>query len=55
MVSIPAKMLEPDQNDLKPINRSDDSLDGPMVLLDHVVEVLRLAQFDVRAAVGTNT
>jgi|SRR5450631_2691781 len=39
---------------LEPEHGSHDALDRPVVLLDDVVEVLRLAQFDVCAGVGTN-
>ena len=37
---------------LEPHHRSGSSLDRPVVLLDDVVEVLRLAQFNCHAAVG---
>jgi hypothetical protein len=39
---------------LEPQHRSHDALDGPVVLLDDVVEVLVLAHFNVRAGVGLN-
>ena len=38
---------------LEPEHRPHDPLDGPVILLDDVVEVLRLAQPDVCAGVGT--
>lgn len=36
-------------------HRSDDALDGPMILLDDVVQILHLTQFNWRAGVGLNT
>ena len=39
----------------EPKNRIYDAFDLPMVLLDNVVEVLRLAQFNVQAGIGVDT
>ena len=37
---------------LEPEHRPYDSFDRPMILLDDIVEVLALAQFDVAAILG---
>jgi len=42
-----AKVLEPEHG-------PHDSLDGPVILLDEVVEVLRLTHLDVGARVGAD-
>src|SRR5450755_1550848 len=39
---------------LEPEHGSHDALDGPVILLDDVVEVLALPHLDVGAGVGTN-
>src|SRR5450631_4801966 len=38
--------------DLEPQHRSNDPFDSAMILLDDIVEVLALAQFDVAAILG---
>ena len=40
---------------LKTQHGSDDALDGPMILLDDVVQILYLTQFNGRASIGLNT
>ncbi len=54
IVSMPAMRDARAAKGLESEHGSHDPLDRPVFLLDDVVEVLRLAQFDVRAGVGTH-